>query len=62
MSSSIGPHENGKFVSKCGIEDLKDFKPFDWRWKLYNWPAKVSANRLSKVVSRAQRVVMDDRD
>ena len=57
-------HDHNKFVKslntiflvlipkKVGAEDLRDFRPISLVGSLYKWLAKVSANRLKKVVGR----------
>ena len=70
-------HDHNKFVKslntiflvlipkKVGAEDLRDFRPISLVGNLYKWLAKVSANRLKKVVgkvvSKAQRAFMEGR-
>ena len=70
-------HDHNKFVKslntiflvlipkKVGAEDLRDFRPISLVGSLYKWLAKVSANRLKKVVgrvvSKAQGAFMEGR-
>ena len=66
-------YENGKFVKslnatfmvlipkKAGAEALGDFRPISLVGSLYKWLAKVLANRLKKVVSKAQGAFVEGR-
>ena len=46
---------------KAGVEDLRDFRPISLLGGLYKWLTKVSANRLRKVVSKAQGAFVEGR-
>ena len=66
-------YEHSKFVKrlnatilvlipkKAGAEDLRDFRPMNLVGSLYKWLAKVLANRLKKVVSKAQGAFVEGR-
>ena len=66
-------YEYGKFVKslnanflvlipkKTGAKDLRDFRPISLLESLYKWLAKVLANRLKKVVSKAQGAFVEGR-
>ena len=66
-------YEHGKFVKslnaiflvlipkKVGAKDLRDFRPISLLESLYKWLAKVLANRLKKVVSKAQGAFVEGR-
>ena len=66
-------YEHGNFVKspnatflvliqkKAGVEDLRDFRPISLLGGLYKWLTKVSANRLRKVVSKAQGAFVEER-
>ena len=66
-------YEHGKFVKslsatflvlipkKARAEDLRDFMPISLLGSLYKWLAKVLANRLKKVVSKAQGAFVEGR-
>ena len=66
-------HDHNKFVKslnttflvlipkKVGAEDLRDFRPISLVGSLYKWLAKVLANILKKLVSKAQGAFVEGR-
>ena len=46
---------------KVGAKDLRDFRPISLMGGLYKWLTKVLANRLRKVVSKAQGAFVEGR-
>ena len=66
-------YEHSKFVKmlnaiflvlipkKVGAKDLRDLRPISLVGSLYKWLAMVLANRLKKVVSKAQGAFVEGR-
>ena len=48
-------------LKKVGAKDLRDFRPISLMGGLYKWLTKVLANRLRKVVSKAQGAFVEGR-